>query len=144
MIMRKDFLLALLTLIALTLISGCAQQNTEATGQEGTAVKCTDASCFQPQFLACNPSEMKMPFMGGTNYIITVVGLENGKCHYYFQILDNEGKLPTGMQITDCIVPKEKITADTFGHFFGQDSGPGSEAVKAEQDKIQADYCTKQ
>jgi hypothetical protein len=41
----------------------------------------------------------------------------------------------------DCQVPLEKITKDTFGHFFGEDKSPGKEAVKTVQDKIEADYC---
>ena len=81
--------------------------------------------------------------MEGTIYVITVFGMENGKCHYSAKIINASGDVIPGMPATDCYVPKEKISEGTFWHFFGQDKEPGNEAIKAEQDKIEADYCTK-
>jgi hypothetical protein len=106
--------------------------------QAPSPVKCSDASCFQPQFLACTSSVMTMPFVEGSFFIITVFGNENGLCHYAATVVDKNGNpLPGGPPSTDCRVPIEKITKDTFGHFFGQ----GTEPIKAEQDKIASDYC---
>ena len=97
-----------------------------------------DTGCFQPQFLACASSVMTMPFVEGSTFMITVFGKENGLCHYSAAVVDKNGNaLAGGPPAADCRVPIEKITKDTFGHFFGQ----GTESIKAEQDKIENDYC---
>jgi len=103
---------------------------------------CTDPPCLLPYFLACNPSELSMDFVGNTTYVITVAGLENENCHYATKITDKEGNALQGMPAMDCVVPKEKISMDMLGHLFGSDKEPGKEAIKAQQDKLQADYCT--
>jgi hypothetical protein len=87
---------------------------------------------------------MTMPFMEGGFFVITVFGKENGLCHYSGAVVDKSGSPAAGgPPSTDCRVPIEKITKDTFGHFFGQDSTSGQEVIKAEQDKIENDYCVK-
>ena len=103
--------------------------------QAPTQVICSSNNCLQPQFLACASSVFTIPFSEGTSYTITVFGKENGLCHYATVVVDNDGNTLTG---TDCRVPIEKITKDTFGHFFGQNT---QESIKAEQDKIEIDYC---
>ncbi|MCX6053890.1 MAG: hypothetical protein NTZ74_03050 [Chloroflexi bacterium] len=106
--------------------------------QTPAPVECGGADCFQTPFLACASSVMKMPFGEGNFYTITVFGKESGLCHYSAGILDKDGKsIPGGPPSTDCRVPIEKLTKDTLGHFFGQ----GTESIKAEQDKIESDYC---
>jgi hypothetical protein len=106
--------------------------------QASSQVKCSDAGCFQPQFLACTSSVMTMPFVEGSFFTITVFGKESGVCHYSAAVVDKDGiTIPGGPPSADCRVPLEKITKDTFGHFFGQ----GTESIKAEQDKIENDYC---
>jgi hypothetical protein len=110
--------------------------------QTSTPVICSDLGCFQPQFLTCTSSVMTMPFAEGSSYIITVFGNESGLCHYALAVVDKNGNpMAGGPPSSDCKVPIEKITKDTLGHFFGQDSAPGQEAIKIEQDKIQNDYC---
>ncbi|MFA5360437.1 MAG: hypothetical protein WC320_00450 [Candidatus Paceibacterota bacterium] len=104
-------------------------------------VQCTAPECLAPQFLNCNPAELKMPFMEGTTYIITVFGAEDGKCHYTGKVVDQSGNVPLTMQATECFVPLEKVTMATLEHLFGANK---TEAAKAEQDKIEADYCIKQ
>jgi hypothetical protein len=97
-----------------------------------------DTGCFQPKFLACASSVMTIPFVEGSTFVITVFGKENGLCHYGAGVVDKNGNpLAGGPPTADCRVPIEKISKDTFGHFFGQ----GTETIKAEQDKIQKDYC---
>jgi hypothetical protein len=106
--------------------------------QTSTPVKCSDTGCFQPQFLACTSSVMKMPFVEGSFFTITVFGKESGLCHYSAAVVDKDGKtIPGGPPSADCKVPIEKITKDTFGHLFGQ----GTDSIKAEQDKLENDYC---
>jgi hypothetical protein len=126
--------------IVLVACSPAAPAAPTGTPQAPTPVICSDAGCFQPQFLACAPSVMTIPFPGGS-LIITVFGKENGLCHYVGKVVDENGNtLAGGPPSADCRVPIEKITKDTFGHFFGQGT---TESIKAEQDKIDNDYCVK-
>ncbi len=131
----------------LAIIIGCSPTPTLTpieTLPTPTAVKCSDPGCLQPQFLACNSSVMTMPFMEGSFFVITVFGKENNFCHYSGAVVDKSGNpVSGGPPTTDCKVPLEKINQDTLGHFFGQDKASGKEAIKAEQDKIESDYCIK-
>jgi hypothetical protein len=102
---------------------------------------CADPPCLVPYFLACNPSELTMPFLNGTNYVITVFRLEDGKCHYGAKITDKDGKAIPDMLSLDCRVPMDKLSMDTLDHFFGGDKVPGKEAIRDQQEKLQADYC---
>jgi len=104
-------------------------------------IMCKDPVCLMPQFLACAPSELTMPFVEGNYFVIKVFGKVNGLCHYSLTVLDKNGNTP--LNSSDCQVPLEKITKNTFGHFFGEDKNPGQEATKAEQDKLENDYCAK-
>jgi len=106
-----------------------------------TPVLCSDALCLMPQFLACATSRLTMPFMEGSSYVVTVYGKENGLCRYSPTVLDT--KTNAQLRSSECNVPMEKITKDTYGHLFGQDTGPGQEAIKAQQDKLENDYCAK-
>ncbi|MCL5438925.1 MAG: hypothetical protein M1268_02965 [Patescibacteria group bacterium] len=106
-------------------------------------VSCSDPQCLASNFLQCKASKLTMPFGGGGNstYIITVFGLENGKCHYSSKVVDQNGA-PLISEV-DCVVPKELITDDIITHFFGNDKMPGKEKILAEQTKIETDYCKK-
>jgi len=103
----------------------------------------SDPPSFVPSFLRCSASELKTPFVGADVFVITVFGLDNGKCHYAAKVVDKTGvALQIGVGI-DCIVPKELITEDLLGHLFGYDKAPGREKTFAEQNKIETDYCKK-
>jgi len=105
-----------------------------------TPVLCSDPPCLMPQFLACASSKLTMPFMEGSSFVVTVYGKENGLCRYSLTIVDTKGiQLSTSL----CSVPMEKMTKDTLGHLFGEDKNPGKEAIKAEQDKLENEYCVK-
>jgi hypothetical protein len=116
-----------------------AEQNLNQPPSE--SVSCIDPVCMMSHFLACDKSELRMPFIQNSTYQITVLGLENGKCHYQSKVIDQNGGVSSG--ISDCLVPKEAVTENTYGHFFGQDKESGKEKIKAEQDKIEQDYCKK-
>jgi hypothetical protein len=74
---------------------------------------------------------MTMPFTGGSSIIITVFGKESSLCHYGVKVLDEIGNTKMGgPPSSDCKVPIKR-TNDTFGHFFGQDTTPGQESIKA-------------
>lgn len=99
------------------------------------------APSFSKNFLQCNPSELKMKFTGASSYVITVLGVENGACHYTAKVVDQSGAvLPNGPVGIDCRVPQALIIADTLDRLLGQDKTP---SVAAEQTKLQTDYCTK-
>jgi len=152
----KIFVFALLLLGLSFLAVGCGQAKKSATPDQSgapavnpaasqTADQTTkkdcqgDSACFAAEFSKCQPSEFKTSFGPGGTYIITVFGLENGKCHYQGGVYGSDGKLLTpGLE---CNLPPAEISSDTFGHFFGQDKSPGQETIRAKQDKLQQDYC---
>ncbi len=142
--MKLSYIPILAILALIVFISGCTSSGGNTNNQQTGPVNCTDPTCLYPQFMACNSSELRMPFMEGTTYVFTVFGMENGKCHFAVKVVNASGVVPLEMQVTDCSIPTDKITTDTFTHYFGQDSGPGKEAIKAQQDQIQTDYCTMQ
>lgn len=106
-----------------------------------TPVLCSDPPCLMPQFLACASSRLTMPFMEGSSFVVTVYGKENGLCRYSLTIVDTKTNFL--LNSSECNMPVEKITMDTLGHLFGMDKSSGKEAVKAEQDKLENDYCVK-
>ncbi len=107
------------------------------------AISCNTTQCLGPYFLKCTPAELKMPFGDNAFLVITVFGIENGKCHYVAKVVDSSGKaIPAGPPTTECFMPVDKITTATFNHLFGGDTATGQETVKAEQDKLFADYCS--
>lgn len=151
--MKKIFIFIFLTVSLALFLTGCGNKQSAANPAANTVeqnvnqsaaapASCTDPSCLMSYFLACQPSELKMPFVQNNTFQITVLGLENGKCHYQSKVVDQNGVVITG-GTNDCSVPKEMLTNATFGHFFGEDKAPGKEKVKAEQDKIEQDYCKK-
>ena len=139
---RKLSVILTVVILGAMLLVGCspaAQVAPTEMPQAPTQVVCGgNMSCLQPQFLACASSVMTIPFVEGSFFTITVFGKENGLCHYSAAVVDKDGNaVAGGPPAADCRVPIEKITKDTFGHFFGQ----GTESIKAEQDKIENDYC---
>ena len=110
-----------------------------------TPVVYTDPSNFAPSFSQCSSSEFKTPFPGpNATFVITVFGVENGKCHYAVKVVGQNGlAIQGGPPAIDCKVPKELMSDDVLGHLFGMDTAPGKEQTLAEQTKIETDYCTK-
>jgi len=101
-----------------------------------TVINCeTDSNCLSINFLSCNPLDFKMEFIEpGSQFIISVVGKEEDKCHYLTQVINSDGSILMGYE---CEVPLTEISLDTVKHFFGQDTG----AVKDKQTKLEKDYC---
>lgn len=110
---------------------------TTAGTATNNAISCgSDSTCLGSNFLYCKAAEFKTDFPGpGSKYIITVFGEESGNCHYENKVLLADGTIFTG---TDCKVPMNLISEDTFKHFFGQEQ----ETAKEQQAKIATDYCT--
>ncbi|MFA5022627.1 MAG: hypothetical protein WC508_06170 [Patescibacteria group bacterium] len=103
------------------------------TAEKGIVACSDDQACLRTNFLACQAATFKMPFMQGSEYAITVIGQENGNCHYKINV--------TGQAASDCLVPMNLINDDRFGHFFGQEKVPGREKIASAQQKMDSDYC---
>lgn len=110
-----------------------------SAGENDKIVSCgSDRTCFMNQFLACLPSEFKIISSEGEKQL-SVIGLAGNHC-YYQGGLYKDGNL-VGDGVT-CSVPKNLMSNDMFNHFFGQDSIPGKEDIKSEQDRIMSEYCS--
>jgi len=101
-----------------------------------TSIDCkADSNCLSTNFLSCNPLDFKMEFIEpGSQFIISVVGKEEDKCHYLTQVINPDGLILTGYE---CKVPLTEISLDTVKHFFGQNTG----AVEDKQTQLEKDYC---
>ncbi len=169
--MKKTYLIPLLLFILVSLVSGCgakkvsvgpiidpsivqevapvenktvteaSNKTLEESSEPAKPMECgSDQSCFLNQFLACKPAEFKV-VSGDGEFQMNVIGLAGDRCYYLGGFYKN-GALANGSGI-ECRVPKHLITNDSFGHFFGQDKAAGKETIKIEQDRIEADYCSK-
>jgi len=109
---------------------------TTTTTAASTSIDCqADSNCLSTNFLSCKPLDFTMGFVQpGSQYIITVLGKEGEKCHYFTKVLNPDGSILMGY---DCKVPLTEISADIVKHFFGQNTG----AVKDKQTQLEKDYC---
>ena len=81
----------------------------------------TSRSSFLPNFLQCSPGELQEPDTGTGGLIITVLGIENGNCHYTGKLIDKYGVLlsKNSPDTINCKVPMKLITTDLFNrHLF--------------------------
>ena len=134
-----------LVFVAVIFLSGCGQKAAEptttnknvapsaATAEKGIVACGSDQSCLHVNFIVCQPAEFKMPFLQQAEYSISIIGKENGNCHYKMSV--------TGQGASDCLIPMNLMNDERFGHFFGQEKVPGKEKIAAEQQKMDSDYC---
>ncbi len=134
-----------LALVAILFLGGCGQPTAvqtpanqsaapgATTAATGIRACGSDQSCLHTNFIACQAAEFKMPFPGQVEYSISIIGEENGNCHYKMNV--------TGQPATDCLIPMNLMNGERFGHFFGQEKIPGKETIAAEQQKMDSDYC---
>ncbi|MGC8651263.1 MAG: hypothetical protein ACP5RX_01450 [Minisyncoccia bacterium] len=111
--------------------------STTAAGLNTGPANCSgDSNCLSSNLLSCQPAIFSTDFTPpGSKYVITIYGKEGDNCHYDFKVLNADGSLVAGM---DCQVPFTLISANTFRHFFNQDTGTAKDA----QNKLQNTYCT--
>jgi hypothetical protein len=91
----------------------------------------------QDTFSSCQASTRTTPF-GQGNYVIKVIGIENGNCHWQFSLQSSNSS-----QTKDCNYPLAKMSNDAFNHLFGQDK-TGTECssdVCKQQDSLQQTHC---
>jgi len=112
------------------------EQGETTTTTTTTSINCqADSNCLSTNFLSCKPLDFTMGFVQpGSQYIITVLGKEGEKCHYFTKVLNPDSSILMGY---DCKVPLTEISADTVKHFFGQNTG----VVKEKQTQLEKDYC---
>lgn len=115
-----------------------------STTQPAESVICVDPVCFQPKFLTCTPSELRMPFTDNTTLQVTVFGSEYSKCHYTIKLIGpSDTNLEGSASTLNCYMPFEQLSSNVFMHLLGSDKEPGQEHIKKEQDKLEAEYCFK-
>jgi len=141
--MKNRFLFLVVLLATTVILVGCGNKNIIPANNQVEANKmvvCQDAQCLQARFLACQPAELKISFPPSMIYTITVVGVENGKCHWK-NLVNNPADPSVLSRGSDCFYPLEAITNDSFGHLFGQDKVAGKEKILEQQEKLTHDYC---
>lgn len=75
-----------------------------------------DPGCFLNRMNQCLPVTAKMMGSDGTTAIdITILGVENEKCHF-------QRKLNNALNL-DCYFPKGTLNTDTLDQMFGNDRG---------------------
>ena len=97
------------------------EEITTTTTSVPTVINCeADSNCLSTNFLSCNPLDFKMEFIEpGSQFIISVVGKEEDKCHYLTEVINPDGLIQMGYE---CKVPLTEVSLDTVKHFFGQNS----------------------
>jgi len=97
----------------------------------------SDRVCFLNQLQKCRVAEFKVVSPDG-EFQSSIIGLVGDRCYY------TVGQYKDGVLVgssLDCRLPLNLITNDVVDHLLGQDKIVGKEDIKAEQDKIQTEYC---
>lgn len=101
----------------------------QPTTTSKTMVDCSttsDPSCFLTRMNGCLPVTTNMTGSDGkTEIAITILGIENDKCHFQRKI--------NNVLNLDCLFPKGTLNMDTLDQTFGNDKG---------LQKIVDDACT--
>jgi PBP1b-binding outer membrane lipoprotein LpoB len=142
--MKQKIVFASLTLIAVLFLSGCASSEkstslpmqkeavnvsqplpvappteTQTPAVDKTIVDCSgasDPSCFISRMSGCLPAITKMTGSDSKTAIeITILGVENEKCHFQRKI--------NNVLNMDCFFPKGTLNDKTLGQMFGTDNG---------------------
>jgi len=125
--MKKSvFIVPMFLLGALLLIgAGCTKKNASPSAAaqppavDKTMVDCgqaKDPGCFFNRMSGCLPVTAKMLGTDGKTTIdITILGIENDKCHFQRKI--------NGALNLDCLFPKGTLNGNTFDQMFGNDKG---------------------
>ncbi len=129
---KNKFTFFISVLVVILFLSGCAQKETQTSDNKGDATKSVavapvetemvdcgkteDPSCFLKRMNECLPVTAKMIGSdGSTNIEITVLGIENEKCHFQRKLND--------VLNLDCYFPKGTMNMDTLDQTFGNDKG---------------------
>ncbi|MDD5710938.1 MAG: hypothetical protein PHV43_02465 [Candidatus Colwellbacteria bacterium] len=73
-------------------------------------------SCFINRMNACLPVTVRMVGSdGSTNIKLTILGIEDNKCHFQREI--------NGVKDLDCLFPKGTLNTNTLDQMFGNERG---------------------
>jgi len=90
-------------------------------------------------FSSCQPSTFKTSFAFVGTYTITVIGIENGTCHWIYSL-----KMSKTNDTKNCYYPPDKMSDKVFGHLFGEDKTGiecSSDLCKQQENLFQT-YCS--
>jgi len=95
------------------------KEEAQAPATENEMVDCgaaQDPGCFLNRMNGCLPVTTKMTGTDGTTAIeITILGIENDKCHFQRKI--------NNVLDLDCQFPKGTLNGNTLDQMFGNDKG---------------------
>lgn len=97
--------------------TGNNQKTAASPATDNKMVDCTgkDPGCFFNRMNECLPVTGKMTGTDNMVIDITILGIENDKCHFQRKI--------NGALNLDCYFPKGTLNGDTFDQMFGNDKG---------------------
>ncbi|MFA5084396.1 MAG: hypothetical protein WC475_03415 [Candidatus Paceibacterota bacterium] len=127
---NNKILYVIITVLVVIVVGGglfffSGNKSDTGTGQPEAAdqkmVDCGETDnpgCFLNRMSGCLPVTAKMMSTDGTTAIeITILGIENDKCHF-------QRKLNGALNL-DCYFPKGTLNMDTLDQIFGNDKGLG-------------------
>lgn len=94
------------------------QKETQAPANENEMVDCgklENPSCFFNRMNECLPVTAKLTGTDGSNIEITILGIENDKCHFQRKV--------NGVLNLNCYFLKGTMSWDTIDQTFGNDKG---------------------
>ncbi|MGB9762430.1 MAG: hypothetical protein ACPLW7_00205 [Minisyncoccia bacterium] len=76
----------------------------------------TEPTCFFSRMTNCLPVKAQLTVNDGSSIEITILGIENDKCHFQRKI--------NNVLNLDCYFAKGTLNPDTIDQTFGNDKGP--------------------
>lgn len=139
--MKNKTILILIPILSLLFLSACNIKNNSLPAKDKSPeiVKCADQDCFLPKFINCQPSEFQKPLADDANYTMTVRGWEANDCVYDIKLVNIKGETPEG--VTNCRVPKEKVSENIIKYWLGEYKDSTTKSMRIEQAQIWNDYC---
>ena len=112
---------ALLIVIAIILVAAIVVFGIMYFGKKkvvaptGTGTGESEMSNLALNFPTCTPTEVAIPTSDEQQgFTASILGIENGKCHY---------KLTVGVNGIDCYFPMEQLDSKLFNQVFGNEEG---------------------
>ena len=129
--MKNKILYIIIVILVLIIIgggliffSGNKDNEKESSADNQEMVDCgklENPYCFFNRMNECLPVTAKLTGMGGEDIEITILGVENEKCHFQRKV--------NGVINLNCYFPKGTLSWDTIDQTFGNDHGAEAQAV---------------
>ncbi len=139
--MKNKIFLILIPIFSLLFLSACGIKNINISPKDKSpeVIKCADQDCFLPKFVNCQASEFQKPLADDANYVMTVHGWEANDCVYDIQLVNIKGQTPEG--VTNCRVPKEKISENFVKYWLGEYKDSTTKSIRIEQAQVWNEHC---